>query len=426
MKVMSRFLASASVLALLAGTTFVQGERIYEVNKTSNAPTIDGIKTSESEWGDAAAATADWVRIRGQGDDDTNNRFQAVYDDSGLYILHEVDYDQWQPDRGFGSIDFGYENINFYFDPNTDGETNDQLGADDTGIDGYQIAFNQPEGNSVYSEDDPDLGIFQEAHVNALFGNQGAHEGFFGLQINQTTSNEEEFGYLEMYIPWEDFNASDPDFFDPEFDDIGLFHPFAPADGDEWFFNVSRIESSGKLPAWSQDPSSNFFASRPHGVLAFSEGGGGGAACDINGDGECTGADIDAMGAAIAAGATDAKYDVNGDGSVNLADHEFLIEAAAPMFNTYYGDSNMDGEFNSTDFVFVFTAGQYEDGIAGNSSWVTGDWNSDTEFDSSDFVRAFTRGGYELGPRAAVAAVPEPSSLVLLLVGLLPFIRRRR
>ncbi len=132
------------------------------------------------------------------------------------------------------------------------------------------------------------------------------------------------------------------------------------------------------------------------------------------------------MGAAIAAGATDAKYDVNGDGSVNLADHEFLIEAAAPMFNTYYGDSNMDGEFNSTDFVFVFTAGQYEDGVAGNSSWVTGDWNSDTEFDSSDFVRAFTRGGYELGPRAAVAAVPEPSSLVLLLVGLLPFIRRRR
>jgi hypothetical protein len=50
----------------------------------------------------------------------------------------------------------------------------------------------------------------------------------------------------------------------------------------------------------------------------------------------------------------------------------------------------------------------------------TGDWNADGEFDSSDFVVAFTDGGYEAGPRGSVAAVPEPSSLVLMLLAALP------
>ena len=71
-------------------------------------------------------------------------------------------------------------------------------------------------------------------------------------------------------------------------------------------------------------------------------------------------------------------------------------------------------------------AGEYEDGAAGNSGWATGDWNGDMDFDSSDFVAAFQGAGFEAGPRAAVAAVPEPSSIVLLLVGMLFCIRRRR
>ena len=43
--------------------------------------------------------------------------------------------------------------------------------------------------------------------------------------------------------------------------------------------------------------------------------------------------------------------------------------------------------------------------------------NADREFTSSDLVVAFQDGGYELGPRAAIA-VPEPTSLAALLVGL--------
>ena len=95
------------------------------------------------------------------------------------------------------------------------------------------------------------------------------------------------------------------------------------------------------------------------------------------------------------------------------------------VLKTWIGDSNLDGEFNSSDLVAVFDAGQYEDGIAGNSTWVTGDWTGDGEFDTSDFVAAFDDGGFELGPRTAIASVPEPSTVVLLLIGCISMARIR-
>ena len=46
-------------------------------------------------------------------------------------------------------------------------------------------------------------------------------------------------------------------------------------------------------------------------------------------------------------------------------------------------------------------------------------WDGDMAFGSGDLVFAFSDGGYEQGP--LVAAVPEPSSLVLVLLGLFAF-----
>ena len=96
------------------------------------------------------------------------------------------------------------------------------------------------------------------------------------------------------------------------------------------------------------------------------------------------------------------------------------------VLGTWIGDSNLDGEFNSTDFVVVFSAGEYEDDVDGNSTWADGDWNGDGDFNSSDFVAAFSDGGYEKGPRA-VAAVPEPLCGVMLLTAMvcLSPLRRR-
>jgi hypothetical protein len=58
------------------------------------------------------------------------------------------------------------------------------------------------------------------------------------------------------------------------------------------------------------------------------------------------------------------------------------------------GDSNHDGRFDSSDFVVVFQAGEYEDGIPGNSTFEEGDWNGDGDFNTTDFVYVFTLGTY--------------------------------
>jgi hypothetical protein len=101
---------------------------------------------------------------------------------------------------------------------------------------------------------------------------------------------------------------------------------------------------------------------------------------------------------------------------VNNADRDVWVRN---LKKTWYGDANLDGLFNSTDFVGVFQIGEYEDSSAGNTGWAEGDWNGDAEFSSSDFVAAFQDGGYDAGPRAGVAAVPEPAGLTLLASGLL-------
>ena len=50
--------------------------------------------------------------------------------------------------------------------------------------------------------------------------------------------------------------------------------------------------------------------------------------------------------------------------------------------------------FDSRDVVLAFQAGEYEDGIARNSTFAEGDWNGDREFDSMDLVLALQRGKY--------------------------------
>ena len=139
---------------------------------------------------------------------------------------------------------------------------------------------------------------------------------------------------------------------------------------------------------------------------------------DYNGNGIYDAADIDTLSSAVRSGPFEARFDLNSDGKLTQGDRLVWINEKA---RTYVGDTNLDGLFNSTDFVMAFQAGQYEDAVPGNSTWGTGDWDGNANFDSADFVAAFQQGGYEAGPRTAVAAVPEPSALVLwglCLVGL--------
>lgn len=148
-----------------------------------------------------------------------------------------------------------------------------------------------------------------------------------------------------------------------------------------------------------------------------------GIAGDFDNNGVIDATDIDLIGTAVRAASTDIKYDLDKNAQVNNDDSMYLVNV---ILKTWAGDSNLDKVFDSGDFVAVFSIGEYEDGIAGNSGWADGDWNLDANFDTGDLVFAFQEGGFEKGPRAAVAAVPEPASLVSLGLGLLALAAKLR
>jgi hypothetical protein len=150
---------------------------------------------------------------------------------------------------------------------------------------------------------------------------------------------------------------------------------------------------------------------------------GGGDPGDFNADGVIDAADIDLLSQEVLAGTNTARFDLTGDAKVDQADRTYWVEQVK---NSYFGDSNLDGVFSSGDLVHVFQRGKYEDLAEDNAGWDDGDWDGDRDFTSSDFVIAFQGLGYEQGPRAAVSAVPEPTSLLGSAVVLLLLCGRRR
>lgn len=147
---------------------------------------------------------------------------------------------------------------------------------------------------------------------------------------------------------------------------------------------------------------------------------------DLDGNHLLNVSDIDLLATALRRGASDTRFDLNGDRRVNSEDHAYLI---SDLLGTYLGDANLDRQFDTSDLVAVFSAGEYEDRLPGNSTWSEGDWDADGDFNSSDIILAFSGGGYEKGPRAALPnAVPEPAStgLLLAVLGLLGVVRKKR
>ena len=142
---------------------------------------------------------------------------------------------------------------------------------------------------------------------------------------------------------------------------------------------------------------------------------------DFDSDGRLTRNDIDLLTGVMLSGVVPPSFDLNDDLTIDQDDRQVWVEDLA---FTFFGDSNLDGQFNSNDLVVVFQHAGYEDGIAGNASWLTGDWNGDREFDSSDLVLAFQGCSYEQGARDrsgggdGVIVVPEPSALPLALIAI--------
>ena len=97
--------------------------------------------------------------------------------------------------------------------------------------------------------------------------------------------------------------------------------------------------------------------------------------------------------------------------------HSFLLTPALA------GDANLDGKVDINDLTTVLT--NYGQSTA--MSWTTGDFNRDGAVDVNDLTIVLARYGQISG--ADIMAVPEPTSITVLLAGaisLLALAARRR
>lgn len=217
--------------------------------------------------------------------------------------------------------------------------------------------------------------------------------------------------------------SPDPTFTPPQ----GLAFPasmIAAPDGNGILVGILGFaDGAGNISRYSFDGAPLAPFASPNGVNGFREATGmvyvypwhG----DYSGNGQLDASDLDLLASYAASGNLDG--DVNQDHTVNTADRLAWVEQ---LQKSWLGDSNFDGQFNSGDLIDVFAAGKYEGGAV--ATYAEGDWNGDQRFDSADLVSVFEVGGYERGPRAAVAAVPEPTSMAAIMGIMLAVVSARR
>ena len=122
------------------------------------------------------------------------------------------------------------------------------------------------------------------------------------------------------------------------------------------------------------------------------------------------------------------SFDALGVGGGYWADVAFEVGADIPETSTKIaGDANGDGKVDGSDVTIL--AGNWQVGVDGTveATWEMGDFNGDKKVDGSDVT--ILAGNWQYGVTAAAAAVPEPTSLVLIAMGLvalgIDFARRR-
>jgi hypothetical protein len=150
--------------------------------------------------------------------------------------------------------------------------------------------------------------------------------------------------------------------------------------------------------------------------------------CDFDGDGVCDVSDINAMletgpiagGVAATLGVSD-QFDLTGDAIIDRSDLvEWLAIAAdeAGLSSPYKpGDANLDGVVDVSDFN-RWNSNRFTSTLL----WSDGNFNADSAVDVQDFnvwnENKFTSSD--------LAAVPEPSSILLILSPLLILTNLRR
>lgn len=122
-------------------------------------------------------------------------------------------------------------------------------------------------------------------------------------------------------------------------------------------------------------------------------------------------------------GDADPRYEYTGDDMISVADVESFVEM---RLGTRMGDTNLDGAVNFDDFLNLSQnfGREFRD-------WARGDFDCDQTVGFEDFLFLSENFGFEAETATSgeeLAAVPEPSSMLLVLttLGLAGFIRRRQ
>ena len=140
--------------------------------------------------------------------------------------------------------------------------------------------------------------------------------------------------------------------------------------------------------------------------------------CDFTGDGVCDLADIDLLGFEIAAGTNATAFDLTGDGVVDTVDLDaFLTDENVQKIN---GDADFSGDVGFLDFLTLANNFGKED-----IAWSGGNFVPDGSVAFTDFLTLANNFGKSSDGEAAAASVPEPSTIAVLIVGLVGLLPRR-